>query len=222
MKVIVISVHPDDETLGCGGTLLKHKQAGDELFWLIGTTMAGYKNATESNIKRREKEIALVSHQYGFKEVFQFSIPAIQVDTVPFDKIVSEFTSVFKKTEPNIVYLPFCHDVHSDHRIMFNAAYSCTKRFRSPYVNKVLMMETLSETDFAPSISENAFIPNFFVDISAHIEKKIEIMKLYKSELGVHPFPRSEENIRALAIHRGARANFQHAESFMLLNEFWK
>jgi len=81
------------------------------------------------------------------------------------------------------------------------------------------MMETLSETEFAPSTKEDSFIPNVFVDISEHMEKKIQIMKCYKSEIEEHPFPRSERNLRALGTLRGATAGCNYAESFMLLKE---
>ena len=80
-------------------------------------------------------------------------------------------------------------------------------------------METLSETEFTPSTKEDSFIPNMFVDITDFIERKIEIMNIYKNEIGTHPFPRSERNIRALATFRGATAGCEYAESFMILKE---
>ena len=80
-------------------------------------------------------------------------------------------------------------------------------------------METLSETEFAPSTKEDSFIPNVFIEISPFIDKKIEIMKVFESEIEDHPFPRSEKNIRALATYRGATSNCNYAESFMLLKE---
>ena len=80
-------------------------------------------------------------------------------------------------------------------------------------------METLSETEFAPSTKEDSFVPNMFVDITDFIERKIEIMNIYKSELSDHPFPRSERNIRALATLRGATAGCENAEAFMIIKE---
>ena len=80
-------------------------------------------------------------------------------------------------------------------------------------------METLSETEFAPSTKEDSFVPNMFVDITDFIDRKIEIMKIYKGEFDDHPFPRSERNIRALATFRGATAGCEYAESFMMLKE---
>jgi LmbE family N-acetylglucosaminyl deacetylase len=81
------------------------------------------------------------------------------------------------------------------------------------------MIETLSETEFAPSTKEDSFIPNVFVDISEYFEKKIEIMKVFESEIAPHPFPRSERNLRAIATFRGATCGCEYAESFMLLKE---
>ena len=80
-------------------------------------------------------------------------------------------------------------------------------------------METLSETEFSLSTKDDSFIPNVFVDISDYMDKKIEIMKIYKGEMGMHPFPRSERNIKALATYRGATSGCEYAESFMLLKE---
>ena len=91
--------------------------------------------------------------------------------------------------------------------------------FRYPFIKKIYMMETLSETEFAPSTKEDSFVPNVFVDISDFMDRKIEIMKLFESEIKEHPFPRSEENIKALAIFRGASCGCRYAESFMLLKE---
>jgi LmbE family N-acetylglucosaminyl deacetylase len=81
------------------------------------------------------------------------------------------------------------------------------------------MMETLSETEFTPSTKEDSFTPNLFIDITNFIDRKIEIMNIYKGETGPHPFPRSERNIRSLATFRGATAGCEYAESFMILKE---
>ena len=84
---------------------------------------------------------------------------------------------------------------------------------------KIYMIETLSETEFAPSTKEDSFIPNVFVDISKYMDKKIEIMNVFESEIGKHPFPRSERNLRALGTLRGATCGVEYAESFVLLKE---
>ena len=127
--------------------------------------------------------------------------------------------ALFNEIKPDTVYIPNRSDVHSDHRIVFNSAWSCCKTFRYPFIRRVLMYETLSETDSMPPFPESAFLPNSFVNISDFLEKKLEIMRQYKNEIHKHPFPRSEQNIRALATLRGATAGVPYAEAFMLLKE---
>jgi len=220
-KVLVVAVHPDDETLGAGGTLLKHKESGDEIYWIIVTSIRGYKNwdlgFSEEVIIKREKEIEKVAKMYKFDDVFRLEFPTIRLDEISMSELIQSISDIFKKVKPNIVYLPFKNDVHSDHRKVFEATYSCTKSFRYPFIKKILMMETLSETDFADVT--DSFISNVFVDISEFFNKKLEIMKIYESEMDNHPFPRSKETIESLAKVRGAQAGCKYAESFMLLKE---
>jgi len=218
-KVLVIAVHPDDETLACGGTLLKHKAMGNEIHWLIATDITESEGFKKEAIEKRELEIQSVEKHYDFDSVHRLNLSTMRVDEYSMSDLIGKIATIIKEVKPNIIYLPFKTDVHSDHRSIFNAAYSCTKSFRYPFIKKIYMMETLSETEFAPSTKEDSFIPNVFVDISEHMEKKIQIMKCYKSEIEEHPFPRSERNLRALGTLRGATAGCNYAESFMLLKE---
>lgn len=104
-------------------------------------------------------------------------------------------------------------------RIVFEAAHSCTKPFRYPFIKSVFMMETVSETEFASKIKDSIFIANHFVDITDFMERKLAIFMVYRSEGGKHPFPRSAENIKALATFRGANAGCRYAEAFMVMKE---
>ena len=119
--------------------------------------------------------------------------------------------------KPEIVYTLNRSDVHSDHRIVFDAVMACTKSFRSPFVKQLLMYECISETEFAPALAEKVFIPNYFVDITHYLHKKLEIIRVFESELGEHPFPRSIENVKSIAHFRGASAGVQYAEAFQVL-----
>lgn len=214
-KALVIAVHPDDETLGCGGTLLKHKANNDEIHWLICTAI----NKNQSKYKVREQEIEKISKMYDFNGVHKLELNTMQVDEYSISELIEKISKVIKKVQPNIIYLPFKGDVHSDHRKIFEAAFSCTKTFRYPFIKNMYMMETLSETEFAPSTMGDNFVPNVFVDISKYLDKKIQLMKIFESEIDMHPFPRSEKNIKALATFRGASCGCEYAESFMLLKE---
>ncbi len=216
-KVLVVAVHPDDETLGCGGTLLKHKHKGDEINWLIATDIKESEGYNEKTVKSREAEIIKIKKLFDFNSVNRLGLSTTKIDKYSISELIQKISSVINKVKPNIVYLPFKGDVHSDHKYIFDAAYSCTKSFRYPFIKKIYSMEVLSETEFSPD--DNGFIPNLFVDISDYIDKKIEAMKIYEGEIGSHPFPRSERNIRALATYRGAIPNCNYVESFKILKE---
>ena len=218
-KIVVISPHPDDETLGCGGTLLKHLENGDNIYWIIVTKISGTNDCNDDKIKIRNKEINIVANIYKFKKVFKCEFLTAQLDECSTKDLVKKISSFINEISPNIIYMPFKGDIHSDHGIVFDAVATCTKSFRYPSVKRVLCYETLSETDFSIDPTQIRFSPNVFVNITDYIDKKIDIMKVYKSEMGKYPFPRSEEAIRSLAMVRGVVAGSKYAESFVLLRE---
>lgn len=216
-KIMIISVHPDDETLGMGGTILKHKIAGDEIYWLIITGIKGFDKYSKEQVDLRDKEIQNVANKYGFNKIFTLNLPTMSLSSSSLLTLVPQISDVFKEVEPDTIYLINRSDAHSDHRVAFDAVMACTKSFRYPYIKKVLMYECISETEFAPALPEKVFIPNYFVDISDYLDTKLTIMEIYDSELGDHPFPRSLENIKALAIFRGASVGVKYAEAFQLI-----
>ena len=211
-KILVVATHPDDETLGCGGTILKHKARGDEIYWLICTQLANPSH-------KRSSEVDKVASSYSFDKVFKLGLITTAVDQYNSAHLINEISKIFLEIEPNVIYLPHKSDIHSDHRIIFNAAFSCTKSFRYPSIEQIYMMETLSETEYSTNLQSDCFSPNVFVDISDFMQKKLEIIKIYSSEIADPPFPRSIKNLEALATFRGSTAGCRFAESFMLLRE---
>lgn len=220
-KILVVSPHPDDETLGCGGTILKHRHMRDKTYWLIMTNMSINEGYDKKQVIGRQKEINNIANKYGFQDVFKLDFPTTKLDVIPKKQIIEKVSNIIDKVKPNIVYLANRNDVHSDHKITFDSVISALKTFRCPCIKKVLMYEIISETEFSPALHSNAFIPNSFSDISKYLEKKISIMKIYKNEIGEHPFPRNIENLKALATFRGATAGVRYAEAFMVLKEIW-
>ncbi len=232
--IMVVAVHPDDETLGCGGTLLRHKAQGDNIHLLIVTAMyTNKKNGTsfttgrdgkdyelpdcynytdqhisfpKKEVKIKSEEIAKVNKAYGFHSVNELMIPTTTVSSQDESVLIQKVASVISKIRPSILYVPFLHDVHGDHRAIFPVLNSCMKTFRYPFIEKVYMMETISETENAPQLSGNSFIPNHFVCIDRWIDQKISIVKIYKNEIQDSPFPRSIEMIQAQSQMRGAMA----------------
>lgn len=220
--VLVVAPHPDDETLGCGGTLLRHIANGDAVHWLIVTDMRTEHGFPDAQISLRQAQIRKVAMAFGFRKVHNLGFPPTKLDRLAIGDLVSSIGEVVKETSPAAVYLPFRGDVHTDHAFVFDAAVSCTKWFRYPSIRRVLCYETLSETEFGVNPEGTKFTPNSFVDITPYIDRKIEIAHMYEGEIGEFPFPRSTEAMRALAQMRGAVCGCHAAESFMILREINK
>jgi LmbE family N-acetylglucosaminyl deacetylase len=201
-KVLVVAPHADDETLGCGGTLLKHFDEGDEIYWLLVTDMSLESGFLQAQIEARELEISKVIELYGFKETYRLGFPPAALEAVPMKDIVQAISSVVDKLHPEIIYSVFRNDVHSDHSVVSDAVMAATKSFRYPSVKRILAFETLSETEFSLRVDGEYFRPNVFVNIDKYLTEKIEIMDQFNSEMGEFPFPRSVGAIQAQAKYR--------------------
>lgn len=216
MKIAVISAHPDDEIIGLGGTLIRHKNIGDEIAWIIATNVFEHQGFSKERIESRQKEIEAIGKRLKMS-ILKLDFPTTTLTPNDLNNLISSISKIFQENKPERVYVLNRSDAHSDHRVLFDAVMACTKSFRYPFLREVLMYECLSETEFAPALPEKAFIPNCYIDISEQMEEKLELMRIYKSELGEHPFPRSERNIKALATFRGATAGVEYAEAFQML-----
>ena len=216
-NILFISPHPDDETLGCGGTIFHHHKKKDNIFLLIITNLSSELGWTKKTIETRAKEINKIKKFYGFKKVFNLNFPTKFLDAVPITKIIEEISKIIKKSNSEIIYIPSKDDSRTDHQIVSKACLSSIKWFRNPSVKKVMGYEVISETNF--NFAQNNFKPNIFIDITPFMKQKILAMKIYKSEIKKHPFPRSEEAIRSLAILRGSQSGKRFAEAFQLYIE---
>ena len=218
-KVLVISAHPDDEILGLGGVLIRHREKGDELHWLIATNIFEEQGFSKERVSSRQKEIREVAEALNM-QVHLLNYPTMTLTSEDILTLVPKISGIVTNNQPEVIYVLNRSDAHSDHRILFDAVMACTKSFRYPWIREVLMYECLSETEFAPALPEKVFIPNCYVDISAQMDEKLELMGIYDSELGDHPFPRSERNIKALATFRGASCGVEYAEAFQILKSY--
>ena len=220
MKVLAISVHPDDETLGCGGTLLRHVAEGDDLFWLLVSETHEPQWSAET-IQIKAAEVVRVAEAYGVQHYFKLGLPSIRLDTLPLAEMIDRIRDVIAEVRPEVVYLVHGGDVNSDHYVVFTATMSVLKTFymRKWGVRRILSYETLSSTEAAPPQPYRAFVPNVYRDITPYIEGKVEIMGLYESESHPDPMPRGPSAIRALARYRGASIGVDYAEAFMLIRE---
>lgn len=217
--VAVVAPHPDDETLGCGGTLLKHVARGDHVHWIVFTGISTSMGFSEERVRSREDEIRRVSESYGFSGTHRLDFPTIQLDCIPKANLVSALGVVVKQLGVHTMYVPYRNDAHSDHSAVFDACAACIKTFRYPSVRSVRAYETLSETEYGVKPEDPGFRPNLFVDISDFLDRKLEIMAIYASEMAQFPFPRSDVALRAQAQLRGTQCGATAAEAFMLLKE---
>lgn len=215
-SLLVLAPHPDDETLGCGGTLLRARREGAAIHWVIATSMTASWSAERR--AARDREIEAVARRYGFASTTRLGFPAAALETVPFGRVVEALGAAVAKAKPDTFLVPHAGDAHTDHRVCAEAADACSKWFRFPSVKKVLAYETLSETDQAP-LHRPGFRAEVFVGIERELKAKLSLMSLYKGETAPHPFPRGARAVTALARVRGASVGLKAAEAFSLLKE---
>lgn len=215
MRAIIVSPHPDDETLGAYGTVKKLISQGAEVAWLNITNMKPEYGYSKQVIQTRAEEIELVRKATGYSAFYDLGLRPAGLERYAKSDILIPIKKIFDEVKPELVFLPFPDDAHSDHRVVYECALACTKPFRAPYVRKVLCMDILSETNF----SSVPFRADCYVDISAYIEGKIQTASYYKSEIQAPPFPRSEAALRAQARFRGASCYLEYAEAFQIIRE---
>ena len=220
MKILVIAPHADDEVLGCGGLLLRRSKEGNQIGWLLVTSMKPGARWSPAQVREREMALQKVCEGLGISpsHFFRLNRDPAQLERAPREELVMEISAVLESYQPDEVYLPHPGDAHSDHRAVFEASVAAAKWFRKPFIRRLLCYETLSETEAALTIGP-VFRPDVFVDISGYLEKKTSLMAKYSGEMAPFPFPRSAEAIRSLATFRGTQAGFGAAEAFQLLRE---
>ncbi|MBF8264151.1 MAG: LmbE family protein [Dehalococcoidia bacterium] len=219
-RVLVIAPHPDDEVLGCGGTIVRHAREGQVYLCIV--TRAYPPEWPVEQIKKRKREVLRVNKILGIKKTFFLNLPTVKLDTLPQKGLNELITGVVQKIKPEIVYIPHRGDLNKDHNIVFDAAMVALRPRSNSAPIKVLSYETLSETEWSAPLVENYFIPDVYVNISGTLELKLKAMSEYKLELKEFPHPRSLEALTALARLRGSTIGVEAAEAFMLIREIWR
>lgn len=217
-NILILAPHPDDEVLGCGATIKKLSEAGNQLFVLV-VTRGSSKFYSDEKILNVRNEALLAHKLLGVKQTFFLDFPAPELDTVPLADISKEISKVLSDNKINVLYLPHRGDIHNDHRVVFNAGLVAARPVGEYFVKEVYAYETLSETEWAAPFADDAFIPTCFVNVENTLNSKMEAMKCFKSQLKAFPNPRSLETIEALAKFRGSTVGFKAAEAFMVIRQ---
>ena len=215
-RVLVVAPHPDDETLGVGGTIAKYSAQGDEVFVLM---VSGHLPPIYSRKAYEEtvSEAYSAFNVLGVKKSEFLEIPATMIGDQPLHEVNGRISKVVNDFNPHIVLCPY-PDRHIDHRLVFDSVMVATRPVGVGIdIEIVAAYETLSETHWnAPHIEPN-FTPNWVVDISDHISKKLNALECYKSQISEFPAPRSIEAVEALAKFRGTQAGFGYGEGLHIV-----
>ena len=217
-KILVIAPHPDDEIIGCGGTILRNIAEGNQVFVCIVTKGVEPLFSKES-VALIRKECIDCHKRIGTKKVFFLDFPAVMLEEQHRYELNDKILSIIKEIKPDEVFIPHIGDMQKDHQIVAEASMVAMrpKHFSAP--RKILSYETLSETGWNIPNIQNDFIPNVFIDISNYLNHKLEIMGIYKSQISDYPSTRSLKTIESLAMYRGSLMNIFAAEAFMLVRE---
>ena len=220
--VLVLAAHPDDEVLGCGGTIARLAQAGVEVDIAIlgeGVTsrFADRSEADAAALAELHDTSRRVGELLGARSVELFGLPDNRFDTVPLLDVVKVIEELVERLRPATLFTQAGGDLNVDHAVLFRAALTATRPVAGHPVRRVYAYEVMSSTEWAFGQFELAFQPNLFVDIAATLERKVEAMQLYESEARPFPHPRAPESLRAAARRWGSNAGVEAAEAFQLV-----
>jgi LmbE family N-acetylglucosaminyl deacetylase len=208
-RVLAIVAHPDDEVLGCGGSLALHAAAGDRV--VVGIACEGESLRYGPGNANQAADIQEAAQVLGAAEVRHLGFPDQRLDTMSLVELIRPLEKMVEEIQPRVVYCQYGGDVNRDHHLLFQAALVATRPIVE-CLRAVYAFETASSTDWA---YPRTFIPDTWVDIASTLEQKIRAMACYRSEVRDYPHPRSLESLRHRAAYWGNLAGLQAAEVFM-------
>jgi LmbE family N-acetylglucosaminyl deacetylase len=216
-KILIVAAHPDDEVLGCFGTVARLIKEGCEAYTLIlgeGKTSRDEERLAEArkdDIVELNTEIERSNSLIGIKKVFVKSFPDNRFDSVDLLDIIKVISKVKEEVQPDIIFTHYENDLNIDHQITYKAVITATRPMKDECVKEIYSFEILSSTEWSYPLS---FSPDTYYDISDTIKLKIDAMKEYASELCEYPHPRSLEGIELNAKYQGLRVGNKYVESF--------
>lgn len=217
-NILVVAAHPDDEVLGCGGTIAKHRMLGDEVTVLFLTDGISSRDGADVDNDRVERRDA--AHRalkvLGVSDIIFETFPDNQLDSVPLLDVIKVIEAVAFRITPEIVYSHSSADLNVDHVVAAKAVRTAFRPTKSTSVNKILAFEIMSSTEWSFDFA-GVFKPNVFIDISEFWDKKIGALHCYEMEMRSSPHPRSFRSIEAYGALHGEAVGFGYAEAFELV-----
>ena len=213
-SILVVVSHPDDEVLGCGGTIAKHVEKGDIVNLAIMTDGVGARLKTKSsNVKSRIKALNKSKFLLGISKVYRLKLKDNSMDKIPLLNIIQKLEKIIKKTNPTIIYTHHHGDLNIDHRITQAAVMTACRPIPESNVSEIYGFEVLSSTEWANSPG-NLFNPTLFIDVSKYFNTKLKALDAYSEEMRKAPHSRSISHVKILAKHRGYSVGIDLAEAF--------
>ena len=214
MKVLAIAPHPDDETIGAGGTVARHAAKGDDVFLCV-VTQAYSPQWSEEYIRTARQQVEAAARVLGIRQTFYLGFPTVKLNTVPNAELTNALQKVVEDVRPDVVYTSPPNDVNQDHRVVFGATLVATRPLPGSSVKRLLCYET----GYASRYGHLPFAPSVYVNIAPFLDKKLAAMKCYESELREAPHPRSLAGLELVARERGQSVGLPAAECFQLVRE---
>jgi len=215
--VLIVAAHPDDEILGCGGTIASHVERGDTVEILI--------LAQGATSREREDNTGVLALQAAASQAARIlgaqpprfgGLPDNRMDSVDLLDIVQVVESCLEEVEPAVVYTHHGADLNIDHRLCHQAVLTACRPIAGQTVRSIYAFETVSSTEWQPA-DQSSFTPTLFVDVTRHMASKVRALEVYASEMRPFPHPRSTENVKALAALRGSASGLMAAEAFSVI-----
>jgi LmbE family N-acetylglucosaminyl deacetylase len=217
--IIAIVAHPDDEAIGCGGTLAKHKERGDKIHIIYMTDGVSARINSEDTDVSIRNEMAHAAGAFLTAKQYFFNYPDNRMDQEPLIDIVQSIESILVQVLPDIIYTHHFGDLNVDHQIVHQAVITANRPQPGTKVASIYTFEVNSSTEWGIKSTANNFLPTSFINITEQLADKNRLLDIYAKEMRPYPHTRSKEAITALAVVRGTSVGVSYAEAFMLIRE---
>lgn len=216
-RILVVCAHPDDETLGMGGTISQYAKQKDQVFVLVLSEGESNRNKKSTNILQRKKQAIKACAILGVKKTKFLNYADQKLDTVALSELSKKIESVIKDWDPDIVYTHYWNDLNQDHRQTFEATAIAVRPQPKSKISQFICFETPSSSEWAGK--NYSFSPNMFINIEKTIKNKLKAFAEYKDEVMRHPHPRSKEAVIYRAKFWGNGIGVDSAEAFIIIRE---